>query len=267
MAITPKLSMPEISVSQSQKEVTANETFRVVDALCQCTVIDKDLSDAPGSPSDGDTYIVGPSPSSGDDWTGETDHIAYYSSSSWAFHTPEEGWRVWVQDEDEAYVYQSASTGWIKETELLVGEFVDLADAPSSYSGQTLKTLRVNTGETALEFVDNHYDIGASYIGVPPASEPLLRIPFVRSVTFADDFSGSHGVVGTAPTSSAVFIIKKNGVQVGTMTFAGSATTATFATSGGATSMVAGDVLLIEAPSSQDATLADVGFLLKGVTA
>ena len=31
-------------------------------------------------------------------------------------------------------------------------EFIDLTDVPSSYSGQALKTLRVNAGETALEF-------------------------------------------------------------------------------------------------------------------
>jgi hypothetical protein len=256
--------MPEISVSQSQKEVTANETFRVVDALCQCTVIDKDLSDAPGSPSDGDTYIVGPSPSSGDDWDGETDHIAYYSSSYWVFHVPEEGWRVWVQDEDEAYVYASASAGWIKETELLVGEFIDLADAPSSYSGQDLKLVRVNSGATALEFADNKYDIGGSYNGKPPASYVLLRFVAARAIDYADDFAGSQGYVDTAPAATKSFLIKVNGVQVGTMQFALGANTATFTTSSGALQLAAGERLTVEAPASQDATLADLFFTLKG---
>ncbi len=32
------------------------------------------------------------------------------------------------------------------------GEFIDLTDVPNSYAGQTLKAVRVNSGETGLEF-------------------------------------------------------------------------------------------------------------------
>ncbi len=32
------------------------------------------------------------------------------------------------------------------------GEFIDLTDVPNSYAGQTLKAVRVNAGETGLEF-------------------------------------------------------------------------------------------------------------------
>ncbi len=32
------------------------------------------------------------------------------------------------------------------------GEFIDLTDVPNSYAGQSLKVVRVNTGETGLEF-------------------------------------------------------------------------------------------------------------------
>lgn len=36
-----------------------------------------------------------------------------------------------------------------------VSNFIGLTDTPSSYSGQTGKTVQVNAGETALEFVDS----------------------------------------------------------------------------------------------------------------
>jgi hypothetical protein len=225
MANTPKLSIPEIGESQASKYVTHNEALRFLDALCQATIIDKDLTEPPGSPSDGDTYIVGATPSGASAWTGHDDDIAYYDGTSWDFHTPSEGWRVWILDEDEPYVFVGASAGWAREA-TVIGQFTGLTDTPNSFSGQGLKTLRVNDGETALEFADNAYDIGGSFEDKPGASQVLLRIPFVRAVDFPDDLSGSQGVVNVAPTAESVFIIKKNGTQFATMTFAGAATTA-----------------------------------------
>jgi hypothetical protein len=265
MADTPKLTMPEMTESQASKYVTHNDALRVLDGLVQPTALDKDLIVPPGSPSDGDTYIVGtPTDSTSDDWEGHDDEIAYYKSSAWVFFEPDAGWRIFVQDEGEAYVYEDASTGWVLESIFLSFDFLDLDDGPSSYSGQGLKLVRVKDTEDGVEFAENCYDVGSSYNGKPAASEVLMRIPFTRSVNFPDDLSGSQGVVGTAPTAQADFAIKKDGVQFATMTFAGSATTATFSTSSSDEDFAAGDVLTVEAPSSQDATLADVGFLLKG---
>ncbi|HEQ98800.1 MAG TPA: DUF2793 domain-containing protein [candidate division Zixibacteria bacterium] len=265
MADTPKLTMPEISESQASKYLTHNEALRILDGLVQATVKDKDLTTPPGSPSDGDMYIVGsPTDSNSGDWNGHDDDVAYYKSSGWVFWTPQEGWRVYVQDEDTAYVYASASSGWQTEGSILAADFTDLGDTPSSYSGQGSKLLRVKSAEDGVEFTDNSYDIGSSFNGKPSASEVLLRIPFTRDVNFPDDLSGSQGVLGTAPTAQADFAIKKNGVEFATMSFAGSATTATFSTSSSDEDFTAGDVLTVEAPSSQDATLADIGFLLKG---
>lgn len=112
MANTPRLVMPEISESQASKSVTHNSALRVLDALVMCCVIDKDLSEPPGSPSDGDMYIVGATASSGSDWTGEEDSIAYYGNTAWEFHTPEEGWLAFVKDEGIFYYYAGASAGW-----------------------------------------------------------------------------------------------------------------------------------------------------------
>jgi len=113
MADTPKLTLPELSESQATKYITHNAALRKLDALVQCTVIDKDLAVAPGAPSDGDTYIVGATPSSADDWNGYDDYIAYYGNSAWEFHEPQEGWTAYVQDENKMYIYQGASAGWV----------------------------------------------------------------------------------------------------------------------------------------------------------
>ena len=44
--------------SQAQKHVTHNEALTLLDTLCQASVIDKDLTTPPGSPAEGDCYIV-----------------------------------------------------------------------------------------------------------------------------------------------------------------------------------------------------------------
>lgn len=57
----------------------------------------------------------------------------------------------------------------------LVVNFTDLGDVPASYAGETLKHVRVNVGETALEFVDFAHDIdGAGHNGVSGATEDNL---------------------------------------------------------------------------------------------
>lgn len=257
---SPKLSIAELSASQSQKEVTVNTgVIRTVDALCQGTVKDKDLATPPGSPADGDTYIVAGSPTGA--WVGHATHIAYYRSSAWAFHVPAEGWLFYVQDENLFYVFNGSA--WV---DLVTGgslSFLTLPDTPDSYSGQSLKIVRVNTGETALEFVDAPYDVSIFYPGAPGGSEILARIPFVRNAVFPSALSGSAGKAGTAATASTVFSFQKNGVEFGTATFAASGTVPTWAAAS-PTSFAAADILTIVSPASPDATIASIGFTLFG---
>lgn len=118
---------------------------------------------------------------------------------------------------------------------------------------------------TSAGAASNPYDLGGAYTGAPTASAVLLRYPFPRSVTFPVDMAGSYGVAATAPSSSASFSLRKNGVEFGTMVFGGGSplTEAAFTAASGAT-FAAGDVLTIVAPASPDATLADIGFSLAG---
>lgn len=264
MANTPNLDAPELTESQAGKATTLNESLRILDGAVQCVVIDKDDSEPPSGPSDGDRYIVDETPSSASDWAGQDNKIAHYVNTAWEFITPLEGWRAFVQDEDEFYVYLGASLGWVKESSLV--SILDLADTPSSMSGQAYKALRVVSGESSLEFTDNDYDVHAYVDGTPGASEVMARFPFVRSVRFADDFAGSQAKAGTAAGDSAgaEFLIKKNGTEFGQMTFANGATTATFATDSGLEDFAAGDYLEVVAPATPDSTLAGVSFILKG---
>ena len=65
---TTNLKLPYLLASQAQKHVTHNEALRLLDGLVQLAVLDRDLTAPPGSPADGDRYIVA-SGATGD-WAG-----------------------------------------------------------------------------------------------------------------------------------------------------------------------------------------------------
>ncbi len=104
-------SIVEISASQSQKEVTHNEGLRQLEGRI-FRVIDRDVGTTPGSPTNGDTYIVD---QLGGAWsTATVDDIAHFFGGAWSFYTPFEGLRVWVNDEDIIVVYDGSN--WITVT-------------------------------------------------------------------------------------------------------------------------------------------------------
>lgn len=102
--------------------------------------------------------------------------------------------------------------------------------------------------------------------GQPGASEALLRVPVARRTRFAAGLAGSHGSAGTAATNQTDFDVQRNGTSFATMRFAASAAAATFIAAS-ETILDPGDVLSVVAPTSPDATLADVGFTLAGALA
>lgn len=65
----------------------------------------------------------------------------------------------------------------------------------------------------------------------------------------------------TAATASAVFTIMNGAVEVGTFTFAAGSATATVSITSGA--IAQGDLITITAPSTADATLADISFTVR----
>lgn len=110
MADTDNLNLPLIEASQAQKHVTHNEAILGLDAMTMLSIIDKDLATPPGSPSNGDRYIVASSGTG--DWSGEDGKVAAYQNGAWEFYTPQTGWIAYVEDESILYKYESSA--WSK---------------------------------------------------------------------------------------------------------------------------------------------------------
>lgn len=100
---TARIGLSLIAPEQALKHVTHNQALVTLDALVQLAVKDRDLTAPPGSPAEGEAWIVGASASGA--WAGEDHHVAAWQNGGWAFYTPNEGWLAWVEDED-------ALVGW-----------------------------------------------------------------------------------------------------------------------------------------------------------
>ena len=108
MTSTALLQLPYIASNQNQKHITHNEALRMLDALVQLSVLDRDLSAPPDAPADGARYIVADGASGA--WTGWDGSVAAYQDGAWIEFVPLAGWLSWLEDESKLLCYDGA--GW-----------------------------------------------------------------------------------------------------------------------------------------------------------
>lgn len=98
MTTTPKTGLTDLSNNAGQ-HLVVNGDWSIIDQLLDRTVKDKDLATPPGSPADGDAYIVAGSPTGV--WNGKATQLAFWRTSAgvWQFIVPRTGWTVRVSDE------------------------------------------------------------------------------------------------------------------------------------------------------------------------
>jgi hypothetical protein len=104
------LSAPTLDGDATNKKYVDDEIVSVQQGLdWQESVLDKDLVTAPGSPTEGDRYIIA---GIGGAWsTGTINDIAEWNGTAWEFATPNEGFTTRVEDEDKVYIHDGSSWG------------------------------------------------------------------------------------------------------------------------------------------------------------
>lgn len=109
---TPNLELPEVpeAILDASDEIT--EGFRRLDGIVQLAVLDKDATEPPDNPQQGDRYIV-PTTAVGA-WRNRHRKIAVYRVDGWNYITPRDGWFAWVSDEEKLYRYKQSSAEWIE---------------------------------------------------------------------------------------------------------------------------------------------------------
>ena len=111
MTDTSNLGLPFIAAAQAQKHVTHNEALRILDSLVQLAVLDRDLNAPPGSPDEGERWIVKASPAPTGAWAGHGNEIAAWQDGGWRFHAPQLGWIAYASDEGALVIWNG--TAWV----------------------------------------------------------------------------------------------------------------------------------------------------------
>ncbi len=123
MTTTPDLGIPELAQAQSTPEITHNEALILLQALDN-GVINATTTAPPGSPVDGDSYIVGASATGA--WSGYDNHIAIYYNGGWRFvpgvddsgtiisiDARHEGLRIWNRDTESFLIWSGSPLAWV----------------------------------------------------------------------------------------------------------------------------------------------------------
>lgn len=121
MTTSPDLGIVLLEAQQQQPNVSHNEAILQINAMLN-GVIDMTTTAPPGSPTEGDAYVVA-SPATGA-WLGREDSVAFYTSGGWRFMpgddsggTPivmgarQHGMRVYNRFDDTLYAWDG--TAWV----------------------------------------------------------------------------------------------------------------------------------------------------------
>jgi hypothetical protein len=177
--------MAQLIEAQQNGYITHNEALKVLDALVNCSVIDKDLTAPPGGETDGDAYIVGAGATG--DWATHDDDIAFYFGG-YIYITPITGFLTYVADEALTYAFVGAAWG-IRTISL--AELAEIA---------TDKLLgRATAGTGAVELI-SCTAAGRALLDDAAASNQRTTLGFVAEIL---DKASPGAIGGSTPSTGA----------------------------------------------------------------
>lgn len=192
MTNTIHLGMPFIEGSQAQKHVTHNEALRILDAVIQIGVLDRDQTSPPPAPAEGDRHIVASGATGA--WAGQSDAVAVLEDGAWRFLVPKFGWCAWCDAEGVLLVYDGAA-------------WTDVASEGGGGGSGSLALLGVNdtaSDPNLLTVKSNAALFNAIAVANGGTGDMRLQISKegsakTASVVFSDAFSGraEFGLVGS----------------------------------------------------------------------
>ena len=168
-----------------------NADFQKLDTCVMLSVKSIGNNTPPGSPANGDRYIVGASPSG--DWTSHAGELALYISSAWTFYSVSEGWIIWDETEEAAKAYDGSS--WLNVLSLQQASERGGYDTYSATAARTVADERMIFCDTS----------GGAYDVTLPAPSGVQGIPFhvvktttdTNTVTIKSASGNIQGVAGS----------------------------------------------------------------------
>ena len=199
---TANLALPYVDPARAQKHITVNQGIRSLDAVVQLTVLDRNLAAPPGSPTNGQRYIVAGNATG--NWSGQEGKIAAFQDGAWAFYTAKEGWLAWVADENIVVAYDGSA--WVALFALVgINATADTTNrlalsSPASLfnhagAGHNLKINKNATGNTASVIFQTGFS-GRAEMGLVGSDDFVFKVSANGSNFFdAIKIDRSSGVV------------------------------------------------------------------------
>lgn len=106
MTETTHLGLPIMAASQAQKHVTYNGALRLLDGIAHLSVLSGGDTTPPGSPSDGDRYLIGAGATGA--WSSWDGSIGYFVDGAWVRLVPNAGWQCYVEDTTQALIFDGS---------------------------------------------------------------------------------------------------------------------------------------------------------------
>ncbi|PWJ93515.1 uncharacterized protein DUF2793 [Mesorhizobium loti] len=143
MTTSNRLGITELAETQNNRHTTVNEAVAKLEAgaaLYGCVSVGD--TSPPGSPAEGDQYVLGGSPTGA--WSGHGEAIANFFNGAWQFIPALPGAQAYAADEDAFYYYDVGGT-WV-----LVGSSGGLGNVtgPGSSVSGNIATFNGTDGQT-----------------------------------------------------------------------------------------------------------------------
>lgn len=183
--------------------------WRALDTLIQCNVISMTLTTPPGSPADGDTYIVAASPTGA--WAGKATNLARWSAvlGAWEFFAPKEGWKTYCLADGGDHKFDG--TAWVVTGG---GSGTGIVESIVAGAGIT-----VDDTDPANPVVTATASAPTTAIPIAVSDESTALTTGTAKVTFRMPFGFTltepRASVTTAPTGSVLTVdINKGGTSI-----------------------------------------------------
>ncbi|MBB6306203.1 DUF2793 domain-containing protein [Xanthobacter tagetidis] len=140
-----------VSVSAAVEELVANQVL-LLSRRADYLVTDALLDMPPGSPTVGDVYLIGSSPSAA--WSGKAGYLATWTAAAaWAFTAPEAGMRVVDLSVDPPAFYFRGTSAWTIEavpaSGVVAGTYGSATESPVLTIGADGRVTDASTAKTA----------------------------------------------------------------------------------------------------------------------
>lgn len=125
---TPRLAITELAARQAQPHLPINAADRRLEqGATRFIIISATLNTPPGSPADGDAYVVAATPAATGAWVGKEKNIAYYSGTGWLFIPPMVGFAAQIAG-GTLFVYTAgAPATWVAQASSISTNMIPIA--------------------------------------------------------------------------------------------------------------------------------------------